>query len=231
MEVILFIGLLSVGGLTSFVVKPAFKFTCNLALAYIFMSTLISISSWLFYCAAINNLLINKALTVLTGSLGTACNLILGFLLAGISRSVTSAEANYDQLKKIIALTLWGVSISTGFSFIIESFWKDQNSGKMCCFFITSGYAPWFLYVIMAAGALGGLGILLHFKLKTGPIAAAGLMLIMIGALYTHNHNKDPFSASYPAIIQFFTMALMQVLYYFEQAVNPGAMDYILSGE
>lgn len=88
----------------------------------------------------------------------------------------------------------------------------------MATFFTASGYAIWFLYFIMIAEGLGGLGVLLHFKLKTGPLAAAGLMLIMIGALYTHCHNKDPFSNSYGAVCQFITLALMQAMYYFEQA-------------
>ena len=64
------------------------------------------------------------------------------------------------------------------------------------------------------------IGVLLHFKLKTGPLATAGLMLIMIGAMYTHRHNNDPFSDSYAALSQFMTLGIMLILFYFEREVN-----------
>ena len=226
MEVLLLIAALIAGGLLSYFIKVRFKFVYNLARVYVFMAMLISVISWLYYCATFNNAFITKALQVSISCFGSMGHLILGYLLMNIFLSLTSPDADEEQAKKIVGLTLWGISILTGFAFIIESFWKDENMGKMCCFFTTSGYAPWFLYFIMVAEALGGLGILLHFKLKTGPVAAAGLMLIMIGALYTHNHNHDPLSASCGAIAEFITLGIMQVIYYFEQVVNPKGVEF-----
>jgi hypothetical protein len=72
----------------------------------------------------------------------------------------------------------------------------------------------------MAMETLGAIGVLLHFKLKTGPLATVGLMLIMIGAMYTHRHNNDPFSDSFAAISQFITLGIMLILYYFEHELN-----------
>jgi uncharacterized membrane protein YphA (DoxX/SURF4 family) len=133
--------------------------------------------------------------------------------------------------KKNHRVNFIGITILTGFSFITECFWKAENMCKMNHFFTMSGYSLWFLYFIMIAEGLGGLGVLLHFKLKTGPVSAAGLMLIMIGALYTHCHNKDPFSESYPAIEQFMMLGLMQVIYYFEQLAQPRPMSFSLTDQ
>jgi uncharacterized membrane protein YphA (DoxX/SURF4 family) len=72
----------------------------------------------------------------------------------------------------------------------------------------------------MMAESLGALGILFHYKLKTGPLAALGLMVIMLGAIYTHLHNRDPFSDSYAAVIQLINLALLLFVYYFEKQVG-----------
>jgi uncharacterized membrane protein YphA (DoxX/SURF4 family) len=87
----------------------------------------------------------------------------------------------------------------------------------MIGFFKQSGYAVWFLYFIMAAESLCALGILLHFKLRTGIYAAIGLMAIMLGAIYTHLHNRDPFSDSYAAISELISLMLILLIYYFEK--------------
>lgn len=49
--------------------------------------------------------------------------------------------------------------------------------------FTSYGYALWFLYFIILTETIGGIGILLHFKLKTGPLATLGLILIMLGVV------------------------------------------------
>jgi len=231
MEILKFIVLLIVGGLLNFIGKAKFKSVHNLAWAYILIAALISTSSWLFYCVNINNSSVTHFLLTQISWLQVLGRLLLGYLLVYIFLALTSSETDEAGLKKVITLTLWGITILTGFSFIVESFWKDENFCRMCHIFNTSGYPVWFLYVVMIAEGLGGLGVLLHFKLKTGPIAAAGLMLILIGALYTHNHNNDPLSASYTAIAEFITLALLQVTYYFEQLANPRPMHLPLAGD
>lgn len=219
MDLLLLIAPLIIGGVLYHIIKPNATLVYKVALAFVFLALLLSAGSWLFYCAEIENAFIHKALSLQLRWVGSIANLMLGYLLITILIGQTSAEAGNYQ-KKIISLTLWGVTILTGFSFITESYWKAENTCKMMAFFSASGYNTWFLYLIMIAEALGGIGVLLHFKLKTGPVAAAGLMLIMIGALYTHNHNNDPFSDSYAALRQFTTLAIMQALYYFEQQGN-----------
>jgi hypothetical protein len=229
MQVLLFITLLIAGSLLNFIVKARFKFVYKWAIAYILIALLLSLSSAVFYLARLKNVSVLKALTFEINWIDSLGHLMLGYLIMNIFLGLTSTEADEGQVKKILRITLWGITILTGLSFITETFWKAGHFGKMACFFNMSGYSSWFLYFIMAAEGLGGLGVLLHYKLKTGPIAAAGLMLIMIGALYTHCHNNDPLSESYPAICQFITLALMQAIYYFEQAANPKRSDLSLT--
>ena len=64
-------------------------------------------------------------------------------------------------------------------------------------FFVQSGYAVWFLYVIIAAEAIGATCLLFS---RTLLLSACALMIIMIGALTTHLQNRDPFSDSLEAL-------------------------------
>jgi len=231
MEVILVIALVIVGGVLSLKLKAGFKFNYRMAMGYIIIAFVIATSSGLFFLAGIKTAFVLKGLTFVSGLAGYLSRLVLGYLIVTVFTGLASPDADEQHVKRILRLTLRGATILAGLSFIIESFWKALHFGKMACFFNVSGYPLWFLYLIMIAEALGGLGILLHFKLKTGPVAAAGLMLIMIGALYTHSHNKDPLSDSYAAIGEFITLGLMQALYYFELASKPHSSNYSLSPE
>jgi uncharacterized membrane protein YphA (DoxX/SURF4 family) len=148
--------------------------------------------------------------------------LILGYLLFNTVSMFNNYEPGGDnsRLKKITGFVLWGASVFIASSFILASVNKVEHINCMICLFTSSGYDARFVYAIIILEALGGLGILLHFKLKTGILAAGGLMLVMIGALYTHRHNDDPFSDAYPAVIQFITLSLLMVVYYFEKQVK-----------
>jgi uncharacterized membrane protein YphA (DoxX/SURF4 family) len=220
MQIVLLIAMLIIGGLLNLAKKASFRFVYNLGVAYIFIILLVSIRSWFLYNTIINNAFLAKALLFQVNFIGSLGHLILGYLIVNIFLLLTSTESNDLAAKKLIGLTLWGITILTGFSFLTETYGMAENCCKMMTFFTASGYNLWFLYFIMIAETLGGLGVLLHFKLKTGPVAAAGLMLIMICALYTHNHNNDPFSDSYAALCQFIMLAIMQALYYFKQQGN-----------
>ena len=95
-------------------------------------------------------------------------------------------------------MTLWAITMINGFGFIIETGYKLKNLDDLVDQFRHYGYARWFLYFIIITETMGGIGILLHFKLKTGPAAALGLMLIMLGVVYSNWHVNDPFAFSYP---------------------------------
>jgi putative oxidoreductase len=221
MEVLLIIGVIIIGGLLNFMVKPGGRAVYNVAVAYIVLAVLVSITSWVFYFAGIKNGAVNNILGLAANWGKYPGRLILGYLAVNIwiALRANSWADNYP-LKKIIAATMWAVTIIVASSFLSATVGKLTSFADMVSFFIVSGYAIWFLYFIMIAETLGSLGVLLHFKLKTGPMATAGLQIIMLGAVYTHWHNNDPFSDSAAAISQFITLTLLQFIYYFDYKAN-----------
>ena len=224
MQVLVSIGLIILGGMLSIAIKPKVKLAYSLAIGYVILALLLSINVWVFYFSGIKNAVLLSLLYSVMNWGSMLGHIILGFLAVNIA-------AGRNRSKKIINITLWGISVLMGNSFILATAGKAQHITEMISFFTASGYASWFLYFIMSAEAFGGLGILLHFKLRTGPLAVAGLAIIMIGAVYTHWHNNDPFSDSYAAVSQFINLSLMLVLYYFEQRVNreqPATSIYII---
>jgi uncharacterized membrane protein YphA (DoxX/SURF4 family) len=220
MQILILIALLIGGGLFSLSVKPIKCYVKEIGTGFMILSLLLSFSSWIFYFAGITNTFLVKTLSFILGWGNYVFRFILGYLIVYIFLTLKSAACEYKEVKNTISLTLWGVSIITGNIFLIATVGKAENMTEMISFFKSSGYATWFLYFIMAAETLGATGILLHFKLKTGPWAAAGLMLIMFGAFYTHWHNHDPLSDSYAAISQLITLTIILILYRFENRVQ-----------
>jgi hypothetical protein len=215
MEIILICSSLVGGALLSLVFKPDPVLAGKLAFAYIWLVLFLTVVTWVFYFAGIKDQFVSGLLGGIASSGKYPARILLGYLVTTIFLSVRTGED--PAIAKIIRLTLIGVSLATGLSFLIATEGKAANMSDMIAFFRQSGYAVWFLYFIMVAEALGAIGVLLHFKLKTGPLATTGLMLIMIGAMYTHRHNKDPFSDSYAALSQFITLGIMLILFYFQR--------------
>jgi putative oxidoreductase len=223
MDIMIFSGLLLVGGLLNFIWEPSNKTVHCLAKCYLLLAIYLAFAAGVFYLAGVRNAFIHQALAILLHYGDYFGHLAAGFLIGNILLGLNKEDELVGrlQLQDITVILLWAVSVSIGMSFIIETCWKAGHLGKMVAFFTASGYAVWFLYFIMVAEALGGLGLLLHFKLKTGPWAATGLILIMLGAIYTHWHNHDPFSDSYAAVIQVINLVIILFLYYLERQVKP----------
>ncbi len=219
MRVLIPIILLIAGGLLNIIKKPGKNYAHILSKTFIYLMLIIGISYWILIFPQIKNPELIKVLTSIQQYTGLLGYLMLGYLMTyiGLSLKLKSTYDENNHLKEIISSTLAGSSIFTGNIFIIATVGKIENFKGMSDFFTVSGYAIWFLYFIMCAEAFGGLGIWLHFKLKTGPFAAIGLILVMIGAVYTHWHNKDPFSDSYAAIAQLVNLILLLCIYQFEQ--------------
>jgi len=216
MEIILICSSLVGGALLSLVFKPDPVLAGKLSVAYTWLVLLLIVVTWVFYFAGIKDPFVSGLLGGIASSGKYPARILLGYLVTSIFLSIRNMDEDYP-VKKLVRLTLTGVSLATGLSFLIATEGKAANLSDMTAFFRQSGYAVWFLYFIMVAETLGAIGVLLHFKLKTGPLATTGLMLIMIGAMYTHRHNKDPFSDSYAALSQFITLGLMLILFYFER--------------
>jgi putative oxidoreductase len=223
MDVLIIIGLLILGCLSNLVWEPGFGPAHRVAKGYLVLAFILAVTVWLFYFAGIKNAMVVSGLSLAMRYGGYLSWLVLGFLTANIMFKIWLKDTGTDcsGIKVIIRTTLWAVSIGTANSFLVATVDKSNNMPYMISFFKHSGYAVWFLYFIMAAETAGALGILLHFKLRTGIYATIGLMLIMLGAVYTHLHNRDPFSDSYAAISQFISLSLLWLIYYFE-TLAPG---------
>src|ERR1700753_2212413 len=172
MEIILISGSILAGVVLGFAFKPGFTLVRQAALAYIWLVVLLSVIACIFYFAGITNQLVNTLLGDIVTWGKYPARILLGFLATAIFTSARNDEDH--KVKKIIRLTLAGVSLATGLSFLTATVGKATNLAEMIALFRQAGYAVWFLYFVMAAETLGAAGVLLHFKLKTGPLATTG---------------------------------------------------------
>jgi hypothetical protein len=221
MEILLSLTFLICGLLANFLIKPKVASVYSMVRIFVGIALVITLSSWLILVAEIKSMIIPSALTFFLRWAEIFWHLIIGFLIGNIALKIRSNIFIDDfELKKNTRTTLWAVSFMSGNIFLIAALGKFFNMANMTAFFTSSGYAVWFLYFIIVAELLGGLGICFHFKLKTGPLAAGGLSLIMAGAVYTHWKDHDPFSDAFAAIYQLITLCLLLILYYLESYVN-----------
>jgi len=227
MDIMIFIGLLLIGGLLNFIWEPDAKPVHSLAKAYLMVAIYLALAVWIFYFAGIKNAFLLKALDVLLHYGAYLMHLVLGYLAANIFIRLRDKDMQAENtlLPAIMNITLWAISVSIGNSFLVTTVGKSTHMPEMIGFFKQSGYAIWFLYLIMAVEAAGALGILLHFKLRMGVFAAIGLILVMFGAVYTHWHNHDPFSDSFAALAQLLNLSILLLIYYFEKQVNQKPAD------
>jgi len=222
MDVLIYIGLILLGGLLNFLWEPDARSVYCLAKVYLILAIYLALAVWVYFFAGIKNEFLLKTLSIVIQYGGYLAHLILGYLSGNILINLKSKDERpiAPELKSIIGITLWAISVTIGNSYLVASVGKSTNMPYMIGFFKQSGYALWFLYFIIAAESLCAIGILLHFKLKTGMLASIGLVLIMFGAVYTHLHNHDPFSDSYEAIAELLNLSFILLLYYFEKQVN-----------
>lgn len=227
MDIMIFIGLLLLGGLFNFIWEPDAKPVHSLAKAYLMVAIYLALAVWIFFFAGVKNAFLLKALNILIHYGAYATHLVLGYIAANIFIRLHAKDesSNDTLLPTTMNITLWAISVSVGNSFLVATIGKSTNMGIMIDFFKQSGYAVWFLYFIMAAESICALGILLHFKFKAGKLASAGLILMMLGAVYTHWHNRDPFSDSYAAVIELLNLSLLLFMYYLEKQVNRKLVD------
>lgn len=222
MDVLIYIGLITLGGLLNFLWEPGARSVFCLAKVYLILAIYLALAVWVYYFAGIKNQFLLGTLSLLIQYGGYLAHLALGYLTGNILINLRPKDDKPvdPQLKGIIDMTLWAISVTIGNSYLVASVGKSTNMPYMIGFFKQSGYALWFLYFIIAVETAGAIGILLHFKLKTGVLAAIGLGLIMLGAVYTHVHNHDPFSDAYEALAELLNLAFILLLYYFEKQVR-----------
>jgi hypothetical protein len=215
MIVLISIGLLLAGALLNFILRLKAPRVEMLARVYFGLIRLVAVFTWIFffgYVAGIKNATVSNVLQFGMRYMGRTGSVLLGYLFAYLAIGPRWPEKP-DRRRAIQQTTIWTLSIMEGNGFILATIGKSTAMAYMISFFQQSGYATWFLYFIMAAETAGALGILLHFKLRTGLPATVGLMLIMLGAVYTHWHNKDPFSDSLAAVSQLVNLTMLLLLY------------------
>lgn len=89
-----------------------------------------------------------------------------------------------------------GLCVSVALAFLATELGKLAHDSEMRDFFTASGFPVWFLYVVIAFETIGAFALLAP---GVRLVAAAGLALVMVGAIATHARNGDPASDSFEA--------------------------------
>lgn len=87
--------------------------------------------------------------------------------------------------------------ISIALSYLGFEIGKLTHEAEMRAFFADSGLPVWMNHAVMAAETVMAAALFLP---ATEIAAAAGLSLILLGAIATHAHDRDPFSDSLDAL-------------------------------
>jgi uncharacterized membrane protein YphA (DoxX/SURF4 family) len=142
-------------------------------------------------------LLISRAL-IYRGSLVIGTGLSSAALILADGFGYLRSRVTTEGVRSFIGspYLLKGICITVATAFFAVEIGKSNNDAEMRKFFLESGYPVWFLYFTMAAEILGSIGL---FISRTIIPAAFGLGVIMLGAIYTHYRNHDPFSDSLEA--------------------------------
>jgi len=118
-------------------------------------------------------------------AVGSAIALLLA--LGGTGRAGSFAASPY---------VLRGLCVTVSLAFLSTEIGKLAHMDEMRSFFTASGYAVWFLDVVIVFETIGAIGLLVP---TVRLVAACGLAIDMVGAIVTHARNGDPFSDSYEA--------------------------------
>jgi putative oxidoreductase len=102
-------------------------------------------------------------------------------------------------MSKGIKIALWTVSALLAAMFIFAAGGpKLLMPGMAKPMFVKYGYAAWFATFIGVCEVLGGLGLLIP---RLAALAAAGLSIIMVGAIYTLVTHHEVTQAITPLVV------------------------------
>ena len=94
------------------------------------------------------------------------------------------AEQKRSYLRTLLSVTLWGVTLLLAAGYLVQaSYPKLIGEEGVVAQFEAFGYAQWFRFAI---GVVEGLGAVLLLIPRTATWGASLLMLVMVGALYSH---------------------------------------------
>jgi uncharacterized membrane protein YphA (DoxX/SURF4 family) len=95
-------------------------------------------------------------------------------------------------------IALWTVSILLAALFLVAGGPKLLQPDKVKPMFVHYGYAAWFATFIGCCEVLGAIGLLIP---RLGGLAAAGLSIIMVGAIYTLVSHQEYTHAITPLVV------------------------------
>jgi putative oxidoreductase len=104
-------------------------------------------------------------------------------------------------------IALWTVSILLAALFLFAGAPKLLQPAKIGPMFVQYGYAAWFATVIGICEVLGAIGLLVP---RVAGLAASGLSIIMVGAVYTLVSHHEGKQAIFPLV----TLALLVMVSY-----------------
>lgn len=95
-------------------------------------------------------------------------------------------------------IAMWVVSILLAAMFLFSGGFKLKNLEEAKGMFMHYGYAGWFATFIAVCEALGALGLLIP---RLAALAATGLAIIMVGAVFTHLTHNEASHAIVPLVL------------------------------
>lgn len=105
-------------------------------------------------------------------------------------------------------IALWVLSIVLAAMFLFSGATKLLMLDKAKPMFVHYGYAAWFATFIGTCEALGGIGLLVP---RLAALAAAGLSVIMMGAVYTHLSHQEISHALIPLVLLALLIAVVYI--------------------
>jgi putative oxidoreductase len=102
------------------------------------------------------------------------------------------------MMSKGKTIALWIVTILLTAMFLFSGSMKLLHPDQAKPMFVKYGYAAWFATFIGACEVLGALGLLIQ---RLAALAAAGLAIIMAGAVYTHWSHAEYSHGCIPLVL------------------------------
>ncbi len=193
----------------------------RLAATALWLSLLIGVCRLLAIWATAETVLTKNALMFVYNWGKAALFFLVAWLTVLLIRSVTkdtNLSAPFRRMAaRIIKTTIWAATIMCISFFCMVTIGKSRNLKEMEEFFVQSGYPASLNYVIIMVECFFSIGLLFHARLRTGLPSAIVLLLVMLGAIFTHTRNGDPLAASYDAFSQLLTLCFLIALYLVEK--------------
>ena len=107
---------------------------------------------------------------------------------------------------------LWIIEGLLAAAFVMAGWSKVSGSEMQRKAFTERSQSLGFMYLVGTLEAVGALGLVAGYWVPIlAVLAAAGLTIIMIGAVFTHLRMRDPLSRAMPALV-LLVLALVEVL-------------------